>query len=461
MQSAKRGVQSACGARAERAAECAQSAAERVQAVVCLGEAHEPAGLLEDGLLDRLALLEAVCRLVGDQHDLAAVGVQPPQHRLRVCGRRGSSRWVEAKAGSASPASVPELREQGSAPRGGVWARLRVHAASVSSCEALPQERTGCLDRQHRRHVREQVGPRVRIEATERGLGERVVEVEGGDLRGWCRREVRPHEERAANDAPSRRDLDAAQGCAHVALALAPQCGARLQLILTVAELYHVQRRTAAGTGSPSQSSWCDQPRGMGRADKGRERALEHCLLLSVALVGAVLAAAGAQLPAEHTATYDTRVQSKIHSLANLAAARATCQPAAAARRSQARRGAHPTQNAGVHLRPRLRPAHVRVRGRRAVVEDLPMAGRRPRMIHAALDGRPHCALVCFHSRFGKAIVSHLTSHPPCRPRSEHRRTTCCPSAHGCSKTAGSRLKIDAEGNAEPEHLKIAAVALF
>ena len=73
--------------------------------------------------------------------------------------------------------------------------------------------------------------------------------------------------------------------------------------------------------------------------------------------------------------TYDTRVQSKIHSLANLAAARATCQPAAAARRSQARRGAHPTQNAGVHPRPRLRPAHgrlpARVRGRRAVVEDL------------------------------------------------------------------------------------------
>jgi hypothetical protein len=47
------------------------------------------------------------------------------------------------------------------------------------------------------------------------------------------------------------------------------------------------------------------------------------------------------------TLTYDTRVQSKIHRLANLAAARATCQPAAAARRSQARRGAHPTQNAG------------------------------------------------------------------------------------------------------------------
>ena len=44
---------------------------------------------------------------------------------------------------------------------------------------------------------------------------------------------------------------------------------------------------------------------------------------------------------------HDTRVQSKIHGLANLAAARATCQPAAVARRSQARRGAHPTQRGG------------------------------------------------------------------------------------------------------------------
>ena len=73
--------------------------------------------------------------------------------------------------------------------------------------------------------------------------------------------------------------------------------------------------------------------------------------------------------------TYDTRVQSKIHSLANLAAARATCRLAAAARRSQARRGAQPTQDAGLHPRPRLCPAHgrlaARVRGRRAVVEDV------------------------------------------------------------------------------------------
>ena len=57
------------------------------------------------------------------------------------------------------------------------------------------------------------------------------------------------------------------------------------------------------------------------------------------------------------------------------AAARATCQLAAAARRSQARRRARSAQDAGVHLRPRLRPANgcsaARVRGRRAVVEGL------------------------------------------------------------------------------------------
>ena len=57
----------------------------------------------------------------------------------------------------------------------------------------------------------------------------------------------------------------------------------------------------------------------------------------------------GVALPADDTRrpkfTYlrrpTTRVQSKVRSLANLAAASATCQPAAAARRSQARRGAH------------------------------------------------------------------------------------------------------------------------
>ena len=69
----------------------------------------------------------------------------------------------------------------------------------------------------------------------------------------------------------------------------------------------------------------------------------------------------GRGIPADDETLKKTRVQSNIHGLANLAAARATCQPAAAARRSQARRGAYPTQNAGVHPRPRLRPAHGRL----------------------------------------------------------------------------------------------------
>ena len=62
-----------------------------------------------------------------------------------------------------------------------------------------------------------------------------------------------------------------------------------------------------------------------------------------------------------HAQTYNTRVQSKVRSLANLAAASATCEPVRGrrARRSdRRRRGAHPPQDAGVHLRPRLRPAH-------------------------------------------------------------------------------------------------------
>ena len=97
--------------------------------------------------------------------------------------------------------------------------------------------------------------------------------------------------------------------------------------------------------------------------------------------------------------TYDTRVESKIHSPANLAAARATCQLAGRGRLASLtgpprrathaeHRGAPAAQNAGVHPRPRLRRAHgclaARVLGRRAMVErisasrsafGLPMAG--------------------------------------------------------------------------------------
>ena len=56
-----------------------------------------------------------------------------------------------------------------------------------------------------------------------------------------------------------------------------------------------------------------------------------------------MVASGGDTSSGRHAQTYDTRVESKIHSPANLAAARATCQLAAAARRSQARRGAYPT----------------------------------------------------------------------------------------------------------------------
>jgi hypothetical protein len=64
--------------------------------------------------------------------------------------------------------------------------------------------------------------------------------------------------------------------------------------------------------------------------------------------------------------TYNTRAQSKVRSLANLAAASATCQPAAAARRSQAGWRAPPAGCRGAPAAtapPRPRPlAHARTR---------------------------------------------------------------------------------------------------
>ena len=81
----------------------------------------------------------------------------------------------------------------------------------------------------------------------------------------------------------------------------------------------------------------------------------------------------------------------------NVAAPRATCRLAAAARRSQARRGSQPTQDAGLHPRGpagSAPPAHPRPLGRartyvgggpwlRMSAFGLPMAGRRPRMTRA------------------------------------------------------------------------------
>ena len=65
-----------------------------------------------------------------------------------------------------------------------------------------------------------------------------------------------------------------------------------------------------------------------------------------------------------------------------------TCQPAAAARRSQARRRARPAYDARVHLRPRLGPANspsaARVRGRRTMAEEVGV--RQPDDGQAAAD---------------------------------------------------------------------------
>ena len=93
-----------------------------------------------------------------------------------------------------------------------------------------------------------------------------------------------------------------------------------------------------------------------------------------------------------------TRVQSKVHSLANLAAARATCQPAAAARRSQGRppRSLTPRRKkrrAGYTRGQTGHPAHgrlpARVRGRRAVVEDPACSSARPQGMFSFTSGRP------------------------------------------------------------------------
>ena len=126
---------------------------------------------------------------------------------------------------------------------------------------------------------------------------------------------------------------------------------------------------------SELMSCWAN---GMLSPGQGRLRLLGRLARLRAVVVRDVTYVTvprGGTSSGRRTQTYDTRVQSKIHSLANLAAARATCRLAAAARRSQARRGAQPTQDAGLHPRPRLCPAHgrlaARVRGRRPVVEDV------------------------------------------------------------------------------------------
>ena len=75
-------------------------------------------------------------------------------------------------------------------------------------------------------------------------------------------------------------------------------------------------------------------------------------------------------------ADYDTRVRRRTCEFSrDTVGSAGTRQPAAAARRSQARGRARPAHDAGVHLRPRLGPANRysaarATRGRRAMAED-------------------------------------------------------------------------------------------
>eukprot|EP00964_Phaeocystis_antarctica_P071170 scaffold43380_cov66-Phaeocystis_antarctica.AAC.4 len=81
---------------------------------------------------------------------------------------------------------------------------------------------------------------------------------------------------------------------------------------------------------------------------------------------------------------YDTRVRRRTCEFSRGTVGSAgTCQPAAAARRSRARRRARPAYDAGVHLRPRLgpanRPSAARIRGRRTMAEEVGVVGAWPR----------------------------------------------------------------------------------
>ena len=89
---------------------------------------------------------------------------------------------------------------------------------------------------------------------------------------------------------------------------------------------------------------------------------------VGLALIGSRPVGAGSDRGPHDTSA----LASKIHSLANLAAVRATCRVAAAARRSQARRGTQPTQDAGrgvgiIIWLPQRETHHAETGGRRTI----------------------------------------------------------------------------------------------
>ena len=107
--------------------------------------------------------------------------------------------------------------------------------------------------------------------------------------------------------------------------------------VVSGVRLTPLQRRAPSGGCGTQEPAKCERDSARAR-ELSRKRAQHRRALVAIRLGGA----------AERTTvkTYYTRVGSKIHRPANLAAARATCQLAALARRSHARRGARPAQNA-------------------------------------------------------------------------------------------------------------------
>ena len=133
------------------------------------------------------------------------------------------------------------------------------------------------------------------------------------------------------------------------------------------------------------------------------------------------------------SSTYDTRVQSKIHSLVILAAARATCpspRPPCAAHRPAAAARTPRRMPGCMHPRPRLRPAHghlpARVRGRRAVVHSLCSSE-----ISCAATETPSAAALALHY-----VRTHLVTYL-LLPTSTHRALA----PHNIPWTAATRWR--------------------
>eukprot|EP00964_Phaeocystis_antarctica_P014203 scaffold7820_cov51-Phaeocystis_antarctica.AAC.2 len=122
---------------------------------------------------------------------------------------------------------------------------------------------------------------------------------------------------------------------------------------------------------------------GLDRSESDHGRHSHHRALSRVVLKRLPPAAARGGTPADYGSGRRTCEFSR-----GTVGSAGTCQPAAAARRSQARRRARPAYDAGVHLRPgpgpANRPSAARIRGRRTMAEEVGV--RQPDDGQAAAD---------------------------------------------------------------------------